>query len=269
MIMMTNKRHKLLGLLVAATVLTIVVPAFAVLTSDSTNIGKHPSYSSSYSAFWRTNDDYAYLTDGSNIFINKGSGSSAYIGFRAANGCGGSSNCTTDPSGFSSLGYIDSNADLFMGGFVKTYTSFVQIGSATNNSFEGSLVITGTNSIIELVGASAQAYKPGGGSWSATSDVRTKKNESTYTAGLDALRQVRPVWYSYNGKGGTIDSDRRFVGVNAQDIEPVEPSMVNSLPGDLPGGVKHVDPSEFTYMLINAVQELDAKVKRLESNCRK
>lgn len=53
---------------------------------------------------------------------------------------------------------------------------------------------------------------------------------------------------------------KRCVGVIAQEVEQVVPSMVTvqkKKMGDLTD-IKAVDPNEFTYMLINAVKELKA-----------
>lgn len=257
--------------------------ALGVLTTDSTNIGKHPNYSTSYSAFWRTNADYSAITDGTHTWFN-GPGSGGSINFRSANSC---TNCLTDPSGGQSMAYFDSSSNLTVGnqitaghgvghaalaihGTSQFYDTITATEILTVNSgaiFE----MDGTNSSIVLFGSGSTASKPGGGSWSATSDVRVKKNEAPYTSGLSAIRGVRPVIYSYNGLGGMPNDDVRYVGVNAQDLERVAPLMVSSRKGKLhpddaqTTDIKQVDPSAFTFMLINAVQELDAKVKRLEA----
>src|SRR5262249_33723883 len=47
------------------------------------------------------------------------------------------------------------------------------------------------------------AYKPGGGSWSATSDRRVKKDIAEFRPGLAAIEEIHPVTYRYNGLGET------------------------------------------------------------------
>jgi hypothetical protein len=47
--------------------------------------------------------------------------------------------------------------------------------------------------------ACQQGYKPGGGSWAASSDIRIKDVTGNYTAGLDELLQVTPRTFKYLG----------------------------------------------------------------------
>ena len=104
------------------------------------------------------------------------------------------------------------------------------------------------------------ARKAGGGSWAGTSDARTKRDVKPYEEGLDILKAIDPVWYTYNGKGDTPEG-HRFVGVIAQELDKVAQHMV--IPGQ--DGYMAVDPSAFTYMLINATKELDKEVSSLRS----
>lgn len=107
-----------------------------------------------------------------------------------------------------------------------------------------------------------QAYKAGGGTWSALSDARTKEDITNYTAGLSELMRVRPVSYRYREGFGVKG---KFVGVLAQELEQIDSTMVTNSQ-DSRGGVdniKYVDASNFTYMLINAVKELKAENDQL------
>lgn len=114
-----------------------------------------------------------------------------------------------------------------------------------------------------------KAAKPGGGSWAAVSDVRVKKDVKRFELGLAELEQVQPVTFKYNGLGGSTATDQQFVGVIAQELEKALPFMVSSEPKKLhpedkqTTDVKQVDPSAFTYVLINAVQELSKQNKVL------
>ena len=118
-----------------------------------------------------------------------------------------------------------------------------------------------------IVGGIAQ--KPGGGTWAVWSDRRLKKEVTQFRTGLEAIEQVQPVRFKYNGLGGTADSNQEYVGVIAQDLEPVAPYMVTSEKKKLKptdqalSDIKSVDPNAFTYMLINAVQELSQRDKEL------
>lgn len=109
-----------------------------------------------------------------------------------------------------------------------------------------------------------QATKPGGGSWTNSSDRRLKKDIKEYEDGLEELMQIRPVTFHYNKKSG-YDTEKEWVGVIAQELQEVTPYMIGSY-SDTTSGKEYltVDNSAMTYMLINAVQELKAEVESLK-----
>jgi len=115
-----------------------------------------------------------------------------------------------------------------------------------------------------------QGYKPGGGVWKSFSDRRVKKDIVDFRSGLADIEQVHPVRFKYNGLAGTVNSDKEYVGVIAQELERVAPYMVSSqkkklYPTDaVPADIKEVDASALTYMLINAVQELSQQNKEMK-----
>lgn len=101
------------------------------------------------------------------------------------------------------------------------------------------------------------AYKSGGGAWTATSDIRLKDVVSDYTHGLAEIRQINPVSYRYkkgNEKG--LPSDKTYIGVVAQDMQPIIPeSVTQGRDGFL---LFQSDP--VWWAGINAVKEIDAMV---------
>jgi len=151
---------------------------------------------------------------------------------------------------------------------------------------------------------SAQAYKPGGGAWFAASDARIKTVHSDYTKGLEAIKTLRPVQYSYKGND-TLESpthvpvldennnrmpdpettpvapygnsqnysaastNQTFIGLVAQETEATFPEMITQSAGFIDGqpvsDLRIMDPNALTYALINAVKELSAKVEALEA----
>jgi hypothetical protein len=104
------------------------------------------------------------------------------------------------------------------------------------------------------------AAKPGGGSWSALSDARMKENVQSFASGLEIIRAVKPVSFHYNHRSG-FDTEVKHVGVIAQELQEVAPFMVEEKTMEFESGEKEdyltVDPSAFTYLLINAVKELE------------
>jgi hypothetical protein len=131
----------------------------------------------------------------------------------------------------------------------------------------GCFNIAGSSLLFDFV-SDGQAYKPGGGSWAAISDARLKEDIHPYTRGLAELRALRPVRYKYK-KEYWAASDRHFTGLIAQEVQDVVPEMVHPYKfraiGDKLLDVLAVDPSDLTYMLINAVKELDAENQQLKA----
>lgn len=113
------------------------------------------------------------------------------------------------------------------------------------------------------------AYKPGGGSWADTSDVRTKERIVDYEEGLAEIVALRPRVYSFRAETGRDPADR-YVGLIAQEAEAVMPGIVSSSHRGLGNleftDMRSVDPSNLIYALINAVRTLHARVKALESS---
>jgi hypothetical protein len=118
-----------------------------------------------------------------------------------------------------------------------------------------------------LFQVAGDAFKnQGSANWLITSDARLKEDVRDLDAGLAALRQVRPVRFRYNGRAGTSPG-RPGVGVLAQEIETVLPETVQraSVPDDPAlNDLRVFDSSMLTYVLINAVKELAARVEQLE-----
>jgi len=114
---------------------------------------------------------------------------------------------------------------------------------------------------------SGEAFKSSGTSaWVIPSDARVKEDVRDLEAGLTALRQLRPVRFRYNGRAGTSPG-RAGVGVLAQEIETVLPETIQraSAPDDPAlNDLRIYDSSMLTYVLINAVKELAARVEHLE-----
>jgi hypothetical protein len=121
---------------------------------------------------------------------------------------------------------------------------------------------------IHLDGSLAE--KVGGGSWTAPSDRRIKKDVKDLDRGLSELMRVRPVTFKYNGLGGTTDDGKEYVGVIAQELETVVPSMVSTRSAKLHKDdaqdtkIEIVDPSAFTYLLINAVKKQQRTIETQE-----
>ncbi|MFP4458994.1 MAG: tail fiber domain-containing protein [Candidatus Zixiibacteriota bacterium] len=111
------------------------------------------------------------------------------------------------------------------------------------------------------------ASKPGGGSWTTTSDERLKKDIKPYQEGLDGVLKIDPVWYTYNGEANM--PQETFVGVIAQDLQEIAPYMVGNWTYQDENGNKtdylNVDNSAMTYMLINATKKQQEIIENQKS----
>jgi trimeric autotransporter adhesin len=141
---------------------------------------------------------------------------------------------------------------------VNSSAYYFYIGGNTVQTLDyaGNLVIYG------------QGYKPGGGSWGASSDERVKRNVEPYRQGLKELSRLEPISYAYNGKGGTQDDGQRYVGLVAQAAQKVMPSLVREMPGEFEGkiaGQLATDTSELVFALVNAVKELSIEIAALKA----
>jgi len=152
-------------------------------------------------------------------------------------------------------------------------TASVAAGGAATMVSRGFLD-TGGNLTI----SGGTATKPGGGSWTAPSDIQLKVRDSivAYTTGLDAITQLKPVTYKYNGKAG-LPKDQTFHGLVADDVETVMPEAVgrailgqrpamNDGDVDEPGEeYRTLDQTPLLFALINAVKELKSELDELKA----
>ncbi|MBL7943658.1 MAG: tail fiber domain-containing protein, partial [Flavobacteriales bacterium] len=140
------------------------------------------------------------------------------------------------------------------------------------NANGGNVSIGTTGAVAFGLYVDGTAAKPGGGSWLAASDARLKENVNDFHPGLSEIMEVNPITYHYIANSGN-DPSTEHVGVIAQDLREIAPEMVKEFTLELQDGTTGtyfvVDPSAFTYMLINAVQELksenDALKKEMET----
>jgi hypothetical protein len=153
-----------------------------------------------------------------------------------------------------------------------------------NNSSSGLFTFqSGGNFVVSGTG-----YKPGGGAWADSSDVRVKEVLGDYAHGLAEIEQLAPVVYKFLGndtlepptddEAPYLNSPHRqaaldgteYVGLVAQEAETVAPELVSTrgthwIDGQKVTDAKFLDQSPLIFMLINAVKELSARLKALEA----
>jgi hypothetical protein len=102
-------------------------------------------------------------------------------------------------------------------------------------------------------------------SYGAISDVKLKENIVDTTSKLSQLNQVRVVNYNFIGDA------QKQIGVIAQELESIFPSMVEEIPerdeegNDIGTTAKSVKYSVFVPILIKAIQEQQETIKALET----
>ena len=174
--------------------------------------------------------------------------------------------------------YVDGSEAMWYDGYAYSW------GYGGGNNIFWDVVSIGVNVCCWQLEVGGDVAKPGGGSWSALSDKRYKKNVKPYTDGLSSVLKINPVRYHYNEKSG-YDTNPEYVGVIAQELRETAPYMIKEMPtGKLNGDDSatasdsnappsdapfdtylSVDNSAMTYMLINAVKEQQAQIDQLKT----
>lgn len=172
---------------------------------------------------------------------------------------------------FNNLG----NNNVFLGNFSglantsgnnNTIVGFQADASSSNltnaSAFGAGAIVNGDNSVI--IGNTAVTSIGGQVGWSTFSDQRLKSNISECTLGLNFIKQLKPVNYTYlaEGQKGIV-----YSGLLAQDVE----SILNKLNTNFSGLVipknendfYSIRYAEFVIPLINAIQEQDEKISTL------
>jgi len=143
--------------------------------------------------------------------------------------------------------------------------------AASGNDFS---IVIGINAVGK--GSNTAFINPNGGAvfagnnnanFSTDSDRRIKKNIVDNTVGLDAINQVQVKNFEYRTADeitelpshAAINKQGVQLGVIAQEIQSVLPNTVE----EQSTGVLSVNPSNLTWHLVNAVQELSAQVTAL------
>jgi hypothetical protein len=115
----------------------------------------------------------------------------------------------------------------------------------------------GNVEIQQNLNVDGNAFKPGGGSWSVLSDVRTKKSILPLGDALSQLLKLRGVTYEYSNPSAIGELPGTHIGMVAQDVETVFPSWVDT--GS--DGLKRLTFRGFEAVAVEAVRQLDANAK--------
>lgn len=96
------------------------------------------------------------------------------------------------------------------------------------------------------------AAKPGGGSWSVSSDARLKKDVADLEGALETLLALRGVTFEYIDPAAIGELEGRRTGFIAQEVEQVLPDWV----GERDDGTKYLTIRGFEALAVEALREL-------------
>lgn len=149
-----------------------------------------------------------------------------------------------------------------------------------NGLNKGIAVVSGGISIVgnpnstttyQLSLSSDSAAKPSTSTWTVASDSRVKTNINPYTKGLETILAINPVTYDYNGKAGFDPTVTGNIGIIAQDVLNIIPESINTYQAKLneedeeKTELYNFDSHALTFILINAIKQLNAEIELLKS----
>jgi len=167
-------------------------------------------------------------------------------------------------------------ATLISGTNIRTVNGNTLLGSTDIVTFSGATITNDTTtdaSVYPLLSSSTSGsstavntsdsklyFNPSTGNLSATqftslSDSRLKTNVVTITTGLETVKTINPVEFTW------IDNGLKSSGVIAQELELILPFLINTSVE----GTKSVNYSGIISYLISAVQELSAEIEILKA----
>jgi len=161
-----------------------------------------------------------------------------------------------DHEDWDTLGYVDFRADSknwMTIGTTRGVVSFYNYASSN---------------VAMFTSLQSMAFKPGGGQWVNLSDRRVKKDIEDFVPGLAQLQRVEPREFEFNGLvEPSLDDGQKHIGVVAQEIREIFPSMVHEDSGIALGDSSAliVDASDLTFVLVNAVKEQAQAIDRLQA----
>jgi len=149
-------------------------------------------------------------------------------------------------------------------GHIMSDTGYI-CKAGTSGGYSNVFNLYWTNSTMQLWVDSSNI-----GTINVTSDPRLKQNISAAPSGLEIIKQLEPVEYSWRDIGIFKDDGKRHYGFNAKQVWENFPQGVHGEPdavnesGEI--APQHLDPIALIAVLTSAVKTLIARVETLEAN---
>ncbi len=129
-----------------------------------------------------------------------------------------------------------------------------------NGSFQLGLRVTSDGNIA----TNGNGFKPGGGSWAATSDARLKNIDGDYEQGLESIIKLNPIRFHYKKDNPRNEpSEKEYVGLIAQDAQAHFPEAVFTSAED---EYLSLDTTPIMFAVINAIKELKSENDKLRGD---
>ncbi|MBI5527552.1 MAG: tail fiber domain-containing protein, partial [Deltaproteobacteria bacterium] len=136
-----------------------------------------------------------------------------------------------------------------------------QLGWVSAAGGTGYIILFAGGSAMVDIRADGTAIKPGGGSWTAPSDSRLKKNVVGLHGALDKLLRLRGVTFEWRGSDTTRILPGKQIGMIAQEVEPVFPEWV----GIGRDGFKNITYRGFEALTVEAFREQQSQLEALRA----
>ena len=138
---------------------------------------------------------------------------------------------------------------------------------------DGNVGIGISSPSCQLQLSSSIAKKPGGGTWTDTSDIRLKTEIEDLNNAINIIADYpKPLLFKWKNPEEHENQTRDIIGISAQELEEVAPDMVvelddTSKDGELTDGKTKAIyfSNEFFALQLGAIQELIERVEALET----
>jgi hypothetical protein len=118
----------------------------------------------------------------------------------------------------------------------------------------------GTTTPLYTLEVAGTAAKPGGGSWTSSSDIRLKDVDGEYRRGLADIARLRGIRFHYKTDNPRkLPSNTEEIGFIAQDVREVFPECVT----EGKDGYLDFNMHAINVALVNAVKELSGELNAL------
>lgn len=140
---------------------------------------------------------------------------------------------------------------------------------ARNNGVASQLLLNKDGGTVSINGSSTsynlfcngEAAKPGGGSWTVSSDLQLKDLNGSFRRSTYALQQLNPVKYRYKSNNPLgLPSDQEYIGLIAQEVQAVIPEAV----GMDNEGYLTLKNDPIIWTMLNAIKEQKKMIEDLE-----